>query len=78
MNQDEKDSIKAATLEKQNEYNLRALCEEIKDLKIKYYAQEKQLQSFQKSMEMLNNNFAQTLQRVNIVAAQTMGRGPTS
>ena len=77
MSDDEKTALKAVTLEKENKYNLRAVVEELNDLRVKYYAQQKELEGMKKSMEMLNNNFAQTLQRVNIVAAQQMGRGPT-
>ncbi len=75
--QEEKDTLELHTAEKENRMNLKALVEASNDLRIKYYDLKKENDNMKKQMEILNNNFAQVLQRVNIVAAQQMGRGPT-
>ena len=74
----QKDVLKSQTIEKENRMNLKALVEEFNSLNLKYHALKKESDETKKQMEMLNNNFAQVLQRVNIIAAQKLGSGPTS
>lgn len=76
--QEKKDTLSLLTTEKENRMNINALVEHFKDLQIKYEILNKNQKDTEKRMEMLNNNFAQVQQRVNTVAATTMGTGPTS